>query len=78
MNLPMEEIGKFKEMFHTMDKNKDGSLSLEELKEGFRINDHPVPEEEIKMLLQAVSASGILILYKCSTRMSSILASELQ
>jgi len=41
MNLPMEEIGKFKEMFHTMDKNKDGSLSLEELKEGFRINDHP-------------------------------------
>ncbi|ONM56365.1 Calcium-dependent protein kinase 24 [Zea mays] len=58
MNLPMEEIGKFKEMFHTMDKNKDGSLSLEELKEGFRINDHPVPEEEIKMLLQAGDIHG--------------------
>ena len=56
MNLPREEIDKYNQMFHTMDKDNDGNLSLDELKEGFWINGHPVPEEEIKMLLQAVSA----------------------
>jgi calcium-dependent protein kinase len=49
-----------------MDKNNDGNLSLDELKEGFRINGHPVPEEEIKMLLQAVSAR-ITIFYSYIT-----------
>ena len=59
MNLPVEEIDKYTQMFNTMDKDNDGNLSLEELKEGFRINGQPVPEEEIKMLLEAVSASII-------------------
>ncbi|OQU89769.1 hypothetical protein SORBI_3002G262850 [Sorghum bicolor] len=40
--------------------NNDGNLSLDELKEGFRINGHPVPEEEIKMLLQAMSNNEYL------------------
>lgn len=56
MNLPTEEVDQYNQMFRTMDKDNDGNLSLEDLKEGFRINGHPVPEEEIKMLLQAVSA----------------------
>jgi len=60
MNLPVEEIDKYTQMFNTMDKDNDGNLSLEELKEGFRINSQPVPEEEIKMLLEAVSASIII------------------
>jgi len=60
MNLPVEEIDKYTQMFNTMDKDNDGNLSLEELKEGFRINGQPVPEEEIKMLLEAVSASIII------------------
>jgi len=55
----VEEIDKYTQMFNTMDKDNDGNLSLEELKEGFRINGQPVPEEEIKMLLEAVSASII-------------------
>ncbi|WVZ65542.1 hypothetical protein U9M48_014888 [Paspalum notatum var. saurae] len=58
MNLPIEEIDKYTQMFHTMDKDDDGNLSLEELKEGFRINGHPVPEEEIKMLLCAGDVHG--------------------
>jgi len=66
MNLPREEIDKYHQMFHTMDKDNDGNLSLDELKEGFRINGHPVPEEEIKMLLQAVSAR-ITIFYSYIT-----------
>ncbi|KAG2644550.1 calcium-dependent protein kinase 22-like [Panicum virgatum] len=58
MNLPVEEIDKYTQMFNTMDKDNDGNLSLEELKEGFRINGQPVPEEEIKMLLEAGDIDG--------------------
>jgi calcium-dependent protein kinase len=42
-------------MFQMMDNDKDGNLTLDELKEGLQINGHPVPEAEIKMLLEAVS-----------------------
>jgi calcium-dependent protein kinase len=55
MNLPAEEIDTYTQMFQMMDKDKDGNLTLEELKEGLQINGHPVPEAEIKMLLEAVS-----------------------
>jgi hypothetical protein len=41
MNLPVEEIDKYTQMFNTMDKDNDGNLTLEELKEGFRINGQP-------------------------------------
>uniref|UniRef100_A0A0A8YP72 EF-hand domain-containing protein n=1 Tax=Arundo donax TaxID=35708 RepID=A0A0A8YP72_ARUDO len=41
-----------------MDKDNDGNLSLEELKEGLQINGHPVPETEIKMLLEAGDIEG--------------------
>ncbi|PUZ71520.1 hypothetical protein GQ55_2G319400 [Panicum hallii var. hallii] len=58
MNLPVEEIDKYTQMFNTMDKDNDGNLTLEELKEGFRINGQPVPEEEIKMLLEAGDIDG--------------------
>ncbi|XP_062193711.1 calcium-dependent protein kinase 22-like [Phragmites australis] len=58
MNLPVEEIEKYTQMFHTMDKDNDGNLSLEELKEGLQINGHPVPETEIKMLLEAGDIEG--------------------
>jgi calcium-dependent protein kinase len=55
MNLPAEEIDTYTQMFQMMDKDKDGNLTLEELKQGLQINGHPVPEAEIKMLLEAVS-----------------------
>lgn len=55
-NLPSEEIENYTQMFQMIDKDKDGTLTLEELKEGLRINGHPVPETEIQMLLEAVSA----------------------
>jgi calcium-dependent protein kinase len=55
MNLPAEEINTYTQMFQMMDKDKDGNLTLEELKQGLQINGHPVPEAEIKMLLEAVS-----------------------
>ncbi|GJM99232.1 hypothetical protein PR202_ga16315 [Eleusine coracana subsp. coracana] len=54
----LEEIDKYNEMFQKMDKDKDGNLTLEELKEGLQINGHPVPEAEIKMLLEAGDIEG--------------------
>uniref|UniRef100_A0ACD5Y394 Uncharacterized protein n=1 Tax=Avena sativa TaxID=4498 RepID=A0ACD5Y394_AVESA len=57
-NLPVEEIDNYTQMFHTMDKDKDGTLTLEELKEGMRINGHPVPDTEIQMLLEAGDIDG--------------------
>lgn len=82
-NLPVEEIDNYTQMFHMMDKDKNGSLTLEELKEGLQINGHPVPETEIKMLLEAVSAllcisiaSSFIILIWFST--IGILETELQ
>ena len=54
-NLPVEEVDKYVQMFHHMDKDKNGHLSLDELLEGLHINGQPVPEPEIRMLLEAVS-----------------------
>ena len=54
-NLPAEDIENYTQMFQMIDKDKDGTLTLEELKEGLRINGHAVPETEIQMLLEAVS-----------------------
>jgi calcium-dependent protein kinase len=55
-NMPVEELDKYVQMFHLMDKDKNGNLSLEELMEGLHINGQPVPESEIRMLLEAVSS----------------------
>lgn len=55
----MEEAADIKQMFHMMDKDNNGSLTLEELKEGLQIIGDPVPEPDIKMLLEAVSDLAI-------------------
>ncbi|TVU04808.1 hypothetical protein EJB05_47943, partial [Eragrostis curvula] len=57
-NLPVEELDKYVQMFRLMDKDHNGNLSLEELKEGLHINGQPVPESEIKMLLEAADTDG--------------------
>ncbi|XP_047043431.1 calcium-dependent protein kinase 21-like [Lolium rigidum] len=57
-NMPVEELDKYVQMFHLMDKDKNGNLSLEELMEGLHINGQPVPESEIRMLLEAADTDG--------------------
>lgn len=45
-------------MFHDMDKDKNGALSFEELKDGLTsIGDQPVADPDIQMLMEAVSIS---------------------
>ncbi|WOL03661.1 calcium-dependent protein kinase 21-like [Canna indica] len=56
--LPVEVVADIKQMFHMMDKDKNGNLTLEELKEGLHIIGSPVPEPDIKMLLEAADIDG--------------------
>lgn len=51
----MEEVTSLKQMFHMMDKDKNGHLTFEELKEGLHINGERVPEPDLQMLMEAVS-----------------------
>ncbi|CAL5000817.1 unnamed protein product [Urochloa decumbens] len=57
-SLPVEELESYMKMFRIMDKDKNGNLSLEELMEGLHINGQPVPEPEIRMLMEAADTDG--------------------
>ncbi|KAF8653869.1 hypothetical protein HU200_062001 [Digitaria exilis] len=57
-SLPVEELDKYVQMFRVMDKDQNGNLTLEELMEGLHINGQPVPEPEIRMLLEAADVDG--------------------
>ncbi|KAH0461610.1 hypothetical protein IEQ34_009185 [Dendrobium chrysotoxum] len=56
--LPSEEINGIMQMFHMMDKDKNGNLTLEELQEGFHKIGQPVPEHDVRMLLEAADIDG--------------------
>ncbi|KAH7685044.1 Non-specific serine/threonine protein kinase protein [Dioscorea alata] len=57
-HLPVEEVDGIKKMFSMMDTDKNGTLTFEELKEGLHIIGQPVPEPEVKMLLEAADTDG--------------------
>lgn len=57
-NLPDELIERIKQAFHTMDTDKNGGLSFEELKDGLHNMGHPVPDKEVKMLLDSADEDG--------------------
>ncbi|KAK8960771.1 Calcium-dependent protein kinase 8 [Platanthera guangdongensis] len=56
--LPSEEINGIKQVFHMMDKDKNGTLTLEELQEGFHEIGQPVLEPDVRMLLEAADIDG--------------------
>lgn len=56
-NLPVEEVAGIKQMFYMMDTDKNGNLTLEELKEGLQNIGTPVAEPDAQMLMEAVSVS---------------------
>jgi Ca2+-binding EF-hand superfamily protein len=55
-NLPDEQIDGFRQMFDMMDKDKNGYLTFEELKDGFSMIGHVIPDTDIQMLIDAVSS----------------------
>lgn len=55
-NLPDEEVDGFRKMFDMMDKDKNGSLTFEELKDGLSMIGHAIPDPDVQMLMDAVSS----------------------
>lgn len=54
-NLPVEQLDGIKQMFHMMDKDKNGNLSFEELRDGLSRIGHTLPDPDVQMLMDAVS-----------------------
>ncbi|KAJ0787570.1 putative non-specific serine/threonine protein kinase [Helianthus annuus] len=55
-NLPDEQVDGLKQMFDEMDKDKNGSLTFEEFKDGLcLIGDQPLDDPDVRMLMDAVS-----------------------
>lgn len=54
-SLPDEEIQEIREMFHKWDTDKNGNLSLEELKLGLNNNGKCVSDPDVQLFMEAVS-----------------------
>ncbi|TKY67446.1 Calcium-dependent protein kinase 24 [Spatholobus suberectus] len=57
-NLPDEQIDVIKQMFDMMDKDKNGNLSFEELKDGLSMIGHALPDPDVQMLMDAADIDG--------------------
>ncbi|XP_020246402.1 calcium-dependent protein kinase 29-like isoform X2 [Asparagus officinalis] len=57
-HLPVEEVAGIKQLFHMLDTDKNGNLSLEELKTGLHIFGHHVPDLDIHTLMEAADVDG--------------------
>ncbi|KAJ6821261.1 calcium-dependent protein kinase 29 [Iris pallida] len=57
-HLPVEEVAGIKQMFHMMDTDKNGNLTLEELKTGLHVIGHHVHDLDINMLMEAADVDG--------------------
>ena len=66
-NLPDEQIDCMRKMFHMMDKDKNGNLSFEELKDGLSMIGHSLPDLDVKMLMDAVSSLPDFPLFQVSS-----------
>ncbi|KAL7595994.1 hypothetical protein Lser_V15G29437 [Lactuca serriola] len=62
-NLPDEQVHGLKQMFDDMDKDKNGSLTFEELKDGLcTIGEQPLADPDVQMLMEAadLDENGVL------------------
>ncbi|XP_004507321.1 calcium-dependent protein kinase 24 [Cicer arietinum] len=57
-NLPDEQIDGLRQMFDMMDKDKNGHLTFEELKDGFSMIGHVIPDPDVRMLIDAADFDG--------------------
>ncbi|KFK31209.1 hypothetical protein AALP_AA6G082200 [Arabis alpina] len=57
-HLPNEEIAAIVQMFQTMDTDKNGHLTFEELRDGLKKIGQVVPEGDVKMLMDAADTDG--------------------
>lgn len=54
-SLPAEEIHEIREMFNKWDTDKNGNLTLEELKHGLTNNGNNVSDPDVQLFMEAVS-----------------------
>ncbi|OIV99428.1 hypothetical protein TanjilG_17238 [Lupinus angustifolius] len=57
-NLPDEQVQGIRKMFDMMDKDKNGHLTFEELKDGLAMLGHPLPDPDVQMLMEAADIDG--------------------
>lgn len=54
-HLPDDQVKGIKQMFLMMDTDKNGNLNFQELKDGLRMIGQPIPDNDVQLLLEAVS-----------------------
>ncbi|KAG0477430.1 hypothetical protein HPP92_014271 [Vanilla planifolia] len=57
-HLSVEEVADIKEMFDKMDINKNGRITLEELKFGLHKLGHQIPDADVRILMDAADVDG--------------------
>ncbi|XP_021658434.2 calcium-dependent protein kinase 24-like [Hevea brasiliensis] len=57
-NLPDEQVDGIKQMFYMMDTDNTGDLSFEELKNGLHNIGQPLPDPDVRMLMDAADIDG--------------------
>ncbi|XP_059632880.1 calcium-dependent protein kinase 24 [Cornus florida] len=57
-NLPDEQIAGIKKIFNMMDTDKNGKLTIEELRDGLKMIGQPVPDTDVEMLMEAADVDG--------------------
>ncbi|CAL0334133.1 unnamed protein product [Lupinus luteus] len=57
-NLPDEQVEGIRKMFDMMDKDKNGNLTFEELKDGLATLGDTLPDPDVEMLMEAADIDG--------------------